>query len=233
MRYLQISKARGVAVTLLATATRETLEAGRRGETHKMAIERTALALKIEGTIASVPWVIADTIEHMFRLDFLVLMQIMCHTLKVPVVKLDNLLTWLKTGNSDHCPAITTFYTRYVRPPSLENDPPLSHTPPPPTEKEGRAIGRGGDNINATWSEKLVPDSLAEYANTTLTRVENCLYITDARFVFRKQPGNSSTDARVYLCDQVWIFYLKKMMWTFPLAHHFCYSYTTGCSNFP
>jgi hypothetical protein len=56
MRYLQVSKARGVAMGLFGLSLRETLDAGRRGLPQQRAVERTALALKLEGGSSMVAW---------------------------------------------------------------------------------------------------------------------------------------------------------------------------------
>lgn len=200
MRYLQISKARGVAVALLAASTRETLEAGRLGGTHQMAIERTAFALKVEGTVASVPWVIADTMEHMLGLDFLLLMQTLCLMLRVPVVKLDNLLKWLETGNSDHCPAITGFYARYVH-----------HEASADVDACSQQVDVDHHDTPAatfTWANRLVPDGVFEApggdGGNGLISVGSCLYITADNLLVRKQSSTIlSADARVFFCDQV------------------------------
>ena len=215
MRYFQISKARGVALSLLAIATRETLDAGRLGETHQRAVEKTALSLKFEGTVASVPWVIADTMEHMFGLDFLLVMQTLCRTLKVPVVKLDDVLDWLKTGNSAHCPAITAFYTRYVQPPSsnVGEDADSSQFTTASSQNNSHQRGGGGNNhrqqdrVAFGWANRLMPDDLFEEPVThgSAAHIGNCLYITTDILVVRKQQASniSAADALVFFCDQV------------------------------
>jgi hypothetical protein len=99
-RCLQISKARGVASSLIASSIQETIEAGRLKRGHQDAIEGCGFRLMIESTSATIaPWIMADTMEHMLRLDFFILMQMFCQKLGVPShVSLENLLTWLKTG---------------------------------------------------------------------------------------------------------------------------------------
>lgn len=108
-RCLQISKARGVAMSLIVTSVQETLESGRSQQGHEQAIERTALRFMLQNICPSVtPMIAADTIDHMFRLDFLILMQMLCMKFEVPYKEfgLGDVLAWLKTGNMNHCPRL-------------------------------------------------------------------------------------------------------------------------------
>jgi hypothetical protein len=107
-RCLQISKARGVAGSLLAISIQETIDAGRQKKGHQDAIEGTSFKMMIESTSPAIaPWIMADTMEHMFRLDFFILMQLLCQKFQVPNnISLSDLQTWLQTGTSDHCPSL-------------------------------------------------------------------------------------------------------------------------------
>jgi hypothetical protein len=53
--------------------------------------------------------VIADTLEHMFRLDFFLLMGMLGNLLRVPCVGLEELLAWLDTGRREDCPKAEDF----------------------------------------------------------------------------------------------------------------------------
>lgn len=108
-RCLQISKARGVAMSLIVTSLQETLESGRKFQGHESAVERTALRFMLQNICPSVtPVIAADTIDHMFRLDFLILMQMLCLKFDVPYKEfgLCDVLSWLKNGNMNHCPKL-------------------------------------------------------------------------------------------------------------------------------
>ena len=112
-RFLEVSKARGVAVSLLGISMRETIEAGRRGESQQMAVERTCAAFRVEGASAATAWIMADTLEHMLRLDFFLLMQMLCQMLGVPYVDADALLEWMETGvASEACAEAERFLER-------------------------------------------------------------------------------------------------------------------------
>jgi hypothetical protein len=106
-RYREISKSRGIAASLLGISMRETIEAGRLKEPQQTAIERACLAFKVEGGEAACAWIMGDTMEHMLRLDFFLIMLILARKAKVPVVTLDALLTWLDTGAG--CPEADAF----------------------------------------------------------------------------------------------------------------------------
>ena len=115
-RCFQISKARCVAKSLFACALQETAESGRRCEGHREAIERCCLRMMTESiTPSMVPWLISDTLEHMFRLDFLLLMQMMCHKFGVGshgTIRLEDVLQWLDSGDDSHCVPLQTFLSR-------------------------------------------------------------------------------------------------------------------------
>ena len=108
-RFLEVSKARGVSASLLGIAVRETLDAGRRHEPQQFAVERTCLAFKAEGGAAAAAWIVADTLEHMLRLDFFVIMQALARKFRVPCVPLEDLLRWLDTGDEGDCPEAAAF----------------------------------------------------------------------------------------------------------------------------
>ena len=111
-RFIEVSKARGVAMALLAFSVRETAEAGRNEESHRTAIERVCQALKTEGTSAVASWIMADTLEHMLRLDFIIIMQVLCTKFNVPDnINLDDVLDWLK-GVGQH-PDFDAFYEQH------------------------------------------------------------------------------------------------------------------------
>jgi hypothetical protein len=111
-RFLEVSKARGVAVSLLGIGMRETIESGRRNESQQMAVERACAAFRVEGASAAVAWIMADTLEHMLRMDFFLLMQMLFQMLGAPHVSLDALLEWLETGDADTCPEAAEFLER-------------------------------------------------------------------------------------------------------------------------
>jgi len=105
-RCFQISKARGVAMSLIVTSLQETVESGRTRQGHEQAIERTSIRFMLQNISSSVvPMIAADTIDHMFRLDFLILMQMLCMKFDVPYKDfgLEDVLSWLKTGSLSHC----------------------------------------------------------------------------------------------------------------------------------
>ena len=114
-RCLQISKARGVASSLIATSIQETIEAGRLKKGHLDAVEACTFKLMIESTSPAIaPWIMADTMEHMFRLDFLILMQMLCKTFLVPSnIGLSNVQTWLITGDPSHCPSLQQWIQQF------------------------------------------------------------------------------------------------------------------------
>ena len=113
-RFREISKARGVAASLLGISVRETIEAGRRKEPQQAAVERACMAFKAEGVEAALAWTMGDMLEHMLRLDFFLLMLVLARKFKVPVVALDALLAWLDTGDAAACPQARAFYDQAV-----------------------------------------------------------------------------------------------------------------------
>jgi len=102
-RCYQVSKARGVAMSLVMTSMEQTLEAGRSGGGAHEAIERTTLRLMTESCSPHMAsWIMADTLEHMFRMDFMLVMQMLGTTLQVPTdIVLEDVLVWLRTGNAE------------------------------------------------------------------------------------------------------------------------------------
>jgi hypothetical protein len=126
-RCLQISKARGVASSLLATSIQETIDAGRLKKGHQHAIEGASLRMMTESTSAAIaPWIMADTMEHMLRLDFFILMQLFCKKLGVPDhTTLQDLKTWLRTGDAAHCPTLQTWIQDITNGDKLVNRAPL------------------------------------------------------------------------------------------------------------
>jgi hypothetical protein len=113
-RCLQISKARGVASSLLAISIQETIDAGRLKKGHQDAIEGASFRMMLESTSPVIaPWIMGDTMEHMLRLDFFILMQLFCQKLEVPGnIGLQDLKKWLETGGTEHCPALQ----RWIQP---------------------------------------------------------------------------------------------------------------------
>ena len=104
-RCFEISKARIVAVSLLATSIQSMLEVGKNHETLRKATERTAFKLMFRGIAPStLPWLMADTVDHMFRTDFMILMQYFCKKLEVPGdLAFHDVLIWLRDGNTEQC----------------------------------------------------------------------------------------------------------------------------------
>ena len=82
------------------TATQACIEAGRTGRAQLDATKETAMKLmysNIHPCVAA--QAMADTIHHI-RLDFIVVMQVLCSKLKVPVVDLPDLVGWLTDNSS-------------------------------------------------------------------------------------------------------------------------------------
>jgi hypothetical protein len=123
-RCFQISKARGVAMSLIMTSMAQTLEAGRRGCGQQEAVEQTAQRLMLEGTSPHLAtWIMADTLEHMFRMDFMLLLQMIGTKLQVPGnLTLMDVLTWLQTGSARHCAALEGWLSRQRRLASAPHD---------------------------------------------------------------------------------------------------------------
>jgi hypothetical protein len=107
-RCFEVSKARVMATSLLMTSIQSVFAVGRLNDPKKArlidATERNALRLMFKGLpVSMLPWLMADTMEHMFRTDFMILMQYLAKKLGVPLVLFDAVLEWLRTGNADHC----------------------------------------------------------------------------------------------------------------------------------
>lgn len=117
-RCYQISKARGVAFSLLCTGMQETVDAGRRGQGHQEAVEKCSLHLMTQSISPSVaPYIMGDTLEHMLRLDFLILMQLFCIKFEVPDqgIALEDVLGWLASGSANHCEALRKWLEVYKK----------------------------------------------------------------------------------------------------------------------
>lgn len=102
-RCFEISKARNVPITLLATAIQSILSAGSTGGSLKEATKQCATRFTYKGGFSpsTLPWLMADTMEHLFRTDFLVLMQYFCKKLKVPTdLKFEEVLDYLRCSAS-------------------------------------------------------------------------------------------------------------------------------------
>lgn len=100
-RCLQTSRTRAVGLSNFISATQACIEAGRTGKGQMDATKETAMKLMYYSTHPCVAaQIMADTIHHMIRLDFIVLMQLLCSKLQVPVVDLPDLINWL-TDNSN------------------------------------------------------------------------------------------------------------------------------------
>ena len=98
-RYLQIGEARNVAHSLLGTAMESVCEAGRRGKGEFEAIKLCSLRLMRECTsLFSFGSMVCDTVEHLVRLDFVLLMQMAASVLEVPLFKFGEVMDWLERG---------------------------------------------------------------------------------------------------------------------------------------
>ena len=102
-RCIQISKARGIAMSLILTSMEQTLDAGRRGKGQQAAIEGTTLRLMMESATPHIAaWIMADTLEHMFRTDLVIMMQLLGQMMGVPSdINIEQVLQWLQTGVCD------------------------------------------------------------------------------------------------------------------------------------
>ena len=101
-RCFEISKARIVATSLLASSVQSVLAVGKKNQTLHEATKLTAFKLMYKGIAAStLPWLIADTLEHMLRMDFMILVQYFCLKLRVPSnLVFEDVLSWLKNGEA-------------------------------------------------------------------------------------------------------------------------------------
>ena len=84
-RCYEISKARGVAMSLQIAGIEETIEAGRRGLAQNEAVQAVMLRLMTEScSVHMASWIMADTLEHMFRTDLMIVMQMLGTVMNVP-----------------------------------------------------------------------------------------------------------------------------------------------------
>lgn len=112
-RSLQISEARNVAHTLLIVALEETCEAGRLGKGQLDAIQAVGTRCMLAARHpAMLPSLACCTIEHMIRLNFIVLMQMLAAAFTPPDVSLEEVLSWLKQGHNVHIEAWLANLTR-------------------------------------------------------------------------------------------------------------------------
>ena len=101
-RCFEISRARNVALSLLCTSIQSMIVRGRESDPKatmlKEATEDTAFKLMYRGVAPSMlPSLLADTVEHMFRTDLLILLQYFCMKLQVPdKVQFEEVLQWLR-----------------------------------------------------------------------------------------------------------------------------------------
>jgi hypothetical protein len=177
-RFLDMSRARGAAMGLLGIGMRETIEAGRRHESQQMAVERTCLAFKAEGAKAAVAWIMADAMEHMLRLDFFLVMQMLFKLLRVPHVDLDALLAWLDTGEADACPDADAFYQMHATAQGAAKD------------LEERGLG-------------FMRPYATDVRHGDLTPVEQCLYLTHPMLRATRLDVPFGPEARTQFCERV------------------------------
>lgn len=114
-RCFEVSKARIMATSLLVTSIQSILTIGRQtcaeaSHQNKTLIDATELnaqRLMFKGLpVSMLPWLMADTFDHLFRTDLLILMQYLAKKIGVPpqnLVPFDAVLEWLSVGNADHC----------------------------------------------------------------------------------------------------------------------------------
>jgi hypothetical protein len=99
-RSQQISKARGVALSQLLCSIEATAEAGRTGGNMIDATCAQAGRLMYQSLHPSVvPHIIADTMQHMIRMDFIIVMQTLCSRFEVPSLTASELEGMLVDGN--------------------------------------------------------------------------------------------------------------------------------------
>lgn len=105
-RCFEVSKARVMATSLLASSIQSVLAMGREGPKKTLieATELNAQRLMFRGLpVSMLPWLMADTMEHMFRTDFMILMQYLAKKLDVPKeISFEAVLEWLRVGHTDH-----------------------------------------------------------------------------------------------------------------------------------
>jgi hypothetical protein len=180
MRFLQVSKARGVAMGLFAISMRETLEIGRCMYAQQAAVEQAALALKLEGGSAMVPWVIADTLEHMFRLDFFLVMGMLGRLLRVPCVVLGELLAWLASGRPEDCQAAEDFFQRH------------------------RTAVNGSDEQRRAWEVAglgFVETGIVDTDARGLMPSRHCLYLTTPLLRVSLKVNANTSEGRKLFCE--------------------------------
>ena len=99
-RSMQVSEARNVAHTLLVVALEESAEAGRRGEGQIQAVQGVGLRLMTAARHpATLPSLVCCTLEHMVRLDFMILMQMLAAAFRPPAeVQLEDVVDWVTAG---------------------------------------------------------------------------------------------------------------------------------------
>jgi hypothetical protein len=110
-RCFEVSKARIMATSLLVTSIQSMLAVGRLSMAHNKtlidATELNARRLMFKGLpVSMLPWLMADTFDHLFRTDMLILMQYLAKKIGTPAhahVSFDDVLVWLRDGNADHC----------------------------------------------------------------------------------------------------------------------------------
>ena len=98
-RCFEVSKARIVPLSLLAQSIRAVVAAGRNPKTClREAAEDASFKLMFAGISPStLPWLIADTLDNMFRTDLMILMQYFCKKLEIPNDLLfKDVLVWLR-----------------------------------------------------------------------------------------------------------------------------------------
>ena len=196
-RFLHVSKARSIAVGLLAIGMRETLVAGRNDERQQPAVERAAAAFKAEGGAPAVSWVVADTLEHMFRLDFMLLMTMLGRHFRAPRVDLDALLEWLRTGAPDACPAAEAFYQEHL----------TAHERHTAQEREERGLGFVESAMSMGDGRRLLPCC-------------HCLYLSAPELRVATRPETwSSNEGFARFCHGAAVE-LHRLFWK-PL-HEFC-----------
>jgi len=85
-RCFEMSKARGITASLLITSVQSVLAGGQRVENTLLdATCRNAQRLMFKGLpVSMLPWIMADTMENMFRTDFMILMQYLAKKFEVP-----------------------------------------------------------------------------------------------------------------------------------------------------
>ena len=199
-RFIQVSKARGVALALFGVSMRETMDIGRRDLTQQAAVEQAALNFKLEGAASTVSWyapllsahsasselmlkravcrIMGDTLEHMFRLDLMLVLVMLGRLLRVPTVRLDALLAWLRTGERRACPQAEAFF-----------------------QQHNNQQGDGGGGWEAT-GRGFVQTGLAEDARGLLP-MQHGLYLTCPLLRIPLKVSAGTPEARTLFCKAV------------------------------